>query len=314
MSAAPVPVHRPRARAQAAPWAALRGHARSMAVALAWHALPAAAQAAPVAADPAFAAAQTAPVAGQAAQASAPARAAPLASVQVRATRDPVDKSYRKMLLGMDRFERDHALAPNAVLRFRLLPRLPGTTLAGVTLRVAGDSVSLPIALAPDYSFTLPRNAFAAREDADVLANRKSSSLTWRAWVATPGLPPGTRRLGDLRLECLVGMTAGLISNSSPMFGWLTDALSSPDKVCSSPDGNYLFFADRPLFSVTLHAGARSAVLPFRLLYSGGKETPASLPFCDCQVLLARAYFAPLWDASWPDDTLLEFDPMEDAP
>ena len=244
----------------------------------------------------------------------APSEAAPLASVQVRATRDPVDKSYRKMLLGMDRFERDHALAPKAVLRFRLLPRLPGTTLAGVTLRVAGDSVSLPIALAPDFSFTLPRNAVAAREDADVLANRKSSSLTWRAWVETPGLPPGTRRLGDLRLECRVGMTAGLISNSSPMFGWLTDALSSPDKVCTSADGNYLFFADRPLFSVTLHAGARSAVLPFRLLYSGGKETAESLPFCDCQVLLSRAYFAPLWDASWPDDTLLEFEPMEDAP
>lgn len=239
---------------------------------------------------------------------------APLASVQVRATRDPVDKSYRKMLLGVDRFERDHALAPNATLRFRLLPRLPGTTLAGVSLRVAGDTVSLPLPLAPDFSFTLPRNAQAAREDADVLANRKSSSLTWRAWVETPGLPPGTRRLGDLRLECRVGMTAGLISNSSPIFGWLTDALSSADKVCTSADGNYLFFADKPIFSVTLRAGPRSAVLPLRLLYSGGKESAASLPFCDCQVLLDRAYFAPLWDASWPDDTVVEFDAMEDAP
>jgi hypothetical protein len=239
---------------------------------------------------------------------------APLASVQVRATRDPVDKSYRKMLLGVDRFERDHALAPNATLRFRLLPRLPGTTLAGVSLRVAGDTVGLPLPLAPDFSFTLPRNAQAAREDADVLANRKSSSLTWRAWVETPGLPPGTRRLGDLRLECRVGMTAGLISNSSPIFGWLTDALSSADKVCTSADGNYLFFADKPIFSVTLRAGPRSAVLPLRLLYSGGKESAASLPFCDCQVLLDRAYFAPLWDASWPDDTVVEFDAMEDAP
>ena len=164
------------ARALAGPRAAARGHARVLAWAWA------------VAVCPVLpAAAQTVP---------APAEAAPLASVQVRATRDPVDKSYRKMLLGVDRFERDHALAPNAVLRFRLLPRLPGTTLAGVTL----------------------------------------------------------------------------------------------------------------------HAGARSAVLPFRLLYSGGKETAESLPFCDCQVLLARAYFAPLWDASWPDDTLLEFEPMEDAP
>jgi len=262
------------------------------------------------------AAAQDAPAPPPSVPTPAPAnsQAAPLASVQVRATRDPVDKSYRKMLLGVDRFERDHALAPNATLRFRLLPRLPGTTLTGVSLRVAGDTVSVPLPLAPDFSFILPRNAQAAREDADVLANRKSSSLTWRAWVETPGLPPGTRRLGDLRLECRVGMTAGLISNSSPIFGWLTDALSSADKVCTSADGNYLFFADKPIFSVTLRAGPRSAVLPLRLLYSGGKESAASLPFCDCQVLLDRAYFAPLWDASWPDDTVVEFDAMEDAP
>ncbi|SHH71119.1 hypothetical protein [Massilia sp. CF038] len=234
-----------------------------------------------------------------------------LPSVQVASTRDPVDKSYRKMLQGMDRFARDQALAPAATLRFRLLPRAPGLRLADLTLRVAGDTVSLPIALAPDGSFALPRDALAAREDAAVLANRKTSSLTWRAWVATPGLPPGTRRLGDLRLECLVGMTAGLVSNSAPLFGWLADWLSDPDAVCSQPDGNYLFFADRPVFGVTLQHGARSATLPLAMLYAGGTQTRASLPFCDCQVLLDRSYYAPLWDRSWPDDTLLSFDFMD---
>ena len=67
--------------------------------------------------------------------------------VKVDATRDPVDKSYRKMLQGVERFERDHALAPQASLRFRLLPRQPGVDMTGVQLRIAGDTVSIPLAL-----------------------------------------------------------------------------------------------------------------------------------------------------------------------
>lgn len=243
-----------------------------------------------------------------------PAGAAPVPTVLVPHVRSPVDKSYVKMIKGMDRFERDHALAPAAVLRFRLLPRLPGASLDGVTLRVAGDQLSLPLELAPDRSFVLPRHAQALRDDAAVVANRKSDAMTWRAWVHTPGLAPGTRRLGDLRLECRVGMDAGLVSNSSPVFGWLSDLLADTDQVCNNADGNYLFFAERPVFSVTLRHGARSAVLPFKMLYAGGEQTRATLPFCDCQVLLERSYYAPLWDRAWPDDTVLEFDYMDGLP
>jgi hypothetical protein len=235
-------------------------------------------------------------------------------TVRVPFVRDPVDKSYRKMIKGMDRFEREHALAPAATLRFRVLPRLPNSKLDGVTLRVLGDNVSLPLQIAPDYSFTVPRNEQAVREDAAVIASRRSDSMTWRAWVQTPGLAPGTRRLGDLRLECRVGMDAGLISNSSPMFGWLSNALANTDQVCSNPDGNYLFFAERPVFGVTLRHGARSEALPFKMLYAAGDQTRETLPFCDCQVLLDRSYYAPLWDRSWPDDTILEFDYMDGQP
>ena len=248
-------------------------------------------------------------LAGAAAQAAAQA----IPSVTVASTRDPVDKSYRKMIKGMERFEREHALAPAATLRFRLLPRLPNARMEGITLRVAGDSVSLPVPVAPDNSFTLPRNEQALREDAAVLANRKTASMTWRASVLTPGLPPGTRRLGDLRLECKVGMDAGLISNSSPVFGWLSNLLTDTDQTCGSAEGNYLFFAERPVFAVFLHAGSRREMIPFTKMYAGGVYDKASLPFCDCQVLLDRSYYAPIWDPSWPDDTLLEFEDMEEA-
>ena len=246
--------------------------------------------------------------------AAAWAQSEPAAVVRVPNTRNPVDKSYRNMVKGMDRFEHDHALAPQATLRFRLLPRLPGVDMTGITLKVVGETFALPVPLAPDNSFTLPRNEQALREDAALVANRKTTSMTWRALVQTPGLPPNTRRLGDLRLECLAGMDAGLISNDPEIFAWLSGMLYSTEKTCSTPDGNYLFFSDRPLLGVTLRAGDRTAALPFKMLYAGGEQTPASLPYCDCQVLLNRSYFAPLWDKSWPDDTLLEFDYMDDDP
>jgi hypothetical protein len=248
------------------------------------------------------------------AQDQAPAPSGPVATVTVPYTRDPVDKSYRKMIKGMERFERDHALAPNASLRFRLLPRSRKVDMSGITLRVAGDNVSVPVPVANDNSFVLPRNEQALREDAAVVANRKTTSMTWRAAIVTPGLPPGTRRLGDMRLECFVGMEAGLVSNSMPLFGWIADKLTTPEQVCNSPDGNYLFFTERPVFSVLLRAGARTEVLPFRMMYAGGEQTGDMLEYCDCQVLLDRSYYAPIWDKAWPDDTLVEFEYMTDAP
>jgi len=241
-------------------------------------------------------------------------RTAQAQTVTVTSTRDPVDKSYRKMIRGMERFEREHALAPQATLRFRLLPRLPTVNMRGITLKVVGDHIAVPVPVADDNGFTLPRNEQALREDAAVIANRKTTSMTWRAQVLTPGLPPDTRRLGDLRLECLVGVEAGLVSNSSPLFGWISNALNSPEQVCNSPDGNFLFFTERPLFSVTLRAGARAEILPFRMLYAGGEQTRDELQYCDCQVMLDRTYYAPIWDRSWPDDTLVSFEYMDDAP
>ena len=45
-----------------------------------------------------------------------------------------------------------------------------------------------------------------------------------------------------------------------------------------------------------------------------GEQSKADLQYCDCQVMLDRTFYAPIWDKSWPDDTLVEFEYMEDAP
>ena len=224
---------------------------------------------------------------------------------------DPVDKSYRKMISGMDLFERNRAMAPAASLRFKVLPRRNDTNMKLIDLEVVGETFAIPVPLAQDNTFSLDRIRPAGDDDAAVQANRKTLTMTWRADIRTPGLPPHTRRLGDLRLECEVGFEAGLISNVGGiggLFGIRRDH-------CNSLRPRYLFFAEKPVFGVTLTGGGRTKVLPAYMLYASALDHPISkreLAHCDCEVLLDRAYFLPLGDRSWPDDTLVEFEYMDD--
>ncbi len=241
---------------------------------------------------------------------------APRDFILVNGTRDPVNKSYRKMLNGMALFEKMHGMAPNASLRFKLLPRQRDTKMDGIVLEIVGDTVTVPVALAADRTFILERDQEALDENALVMPNRKANSMTWRTEIRTPGLPPNTRRLGDLRLECQVGMEAGLISNTRPIIGLVTNLIQGMLDFCNGSDVPYLFFSERPLFGVTMVAGTRREILSVDELYAGvsfGRISEADLAYCDCQVLLDRTYFLPLGDRSWPDDTLIEFEYMDDG-
>jgi hypothetical protein len=239
-----------------------------------------------------------------------------LPPVHVDALRDPVEKSYRKIVKGMDLFEQKRSLAPNASLRFKLLPRHRDTNLQGITLNIVGDTVTIPVPVASDNTFALERFQRALDEDAVVMPNRKARSMTWRTDIRTPGLPPNTRRLGDLRLECLVGMEAELVSNLRSVFGQIVSFLVRMRGYCDERDVHYLFFAERPLFSVTLTAGSRREVLSVDEKYAVISRDPMAaddLNYCDCQVLLDRTYYAPLGDPSWPDDTLVVLEYMDDG-
>lgn len=234
-------------------------------------------------------------------------------AVVVTAVRDPVKKSYRRMLEGAQLFAERKHLAPRAELRFKLIPRKPGARIEGTELAVEGESVSIPVKVAPDRTFTLERNRTALKENAQVMPNRKAGTMTWRAEVRTPGLPPDTRRLGDLRLECEVGMKAGLISNyPAGFFGWLDSLIANNADYCRRTVPRYLFFAEYPLFNVTLVHGGRSEALPVDLLYGGATRDPdwKKDRHCDCEALFDRAYFVPLGDESWPDDTLVVLEYM----
>ncbi len=241
--------------------------------------------------------------------------ALPSVTISAKANRDPVEKSYRKMIMGMDLFEKQRAMAPLASLRFKLLPRRPETDMTRVEIEVLGTTVDFPVTVAPDHTFTLQRNQRAFDENAQVTPNRKAQSMTWRTEIRTPGLPANTRRLGDLRLECRVGMEAGLISNSSNLIGRIAQALLDTPSYCDRKAPLYLFFADRPVFSIAMVSGSRREILSIDKLYAAASDDPnlkADLPYCDCEVLLDRTYVLPLGNPSWPDDTLVEFDYMDD--
>ncbi|NDP62792.1 hypothetical protein [Polaromonas sp.] len=240
----------------------------------------------------------------------------PTVTISAKANPDPVEKSYRKMIRGMDLFEQERGLhSPDASLRFKLLPRRPDTDMQRIEMEVVGTTVDFVVPIAPDQTFTLARSQQAYDENAQVSPNRRAQSMTWRSEIKTPGLPPYTRRLGDLRMECRVGMEAGLISNRSNIVGRMVKALLDTPAYCDRQAPLYLFFADRPLFSVTLVAGQRREILPIDMLYAAASDDPKlkdELPYCDCEVLVDRTYVLPLGDRSWPDDTRVEFEYMED--
>lgn len=232
-------------------------------------------------------------------------------------SRQPVEKSYRKMIQGMDYFERARAaIAPDASLRYKLLPRKPGTDMDRIVLEVIGSTFDYAVRIAPDHTFVLERDVNAMKENAVVSTNRKRLSMTWRTEIRTPGLPPHMRRLGDLRLECEVGLEAGLVSNSSPI-GRIYDLFTDSKGYCDRKEAMYLYFAERPIFSVTLVAVARREVLPIDRLYAMASDDPGlkqDLLYCDCEMLVDRTYFLPLGDHSWPDDAWVEFEYMDDRP
>jgi len=79
---------------------------------------------------------------------------------------------------------------------------------------------------------------------------------------------------------------------------------------------HHMFLADRPLFGVTLIAGNRRQVLATDMLYLSGLTSALPSPLLalwkNRTYLMDRAFDLPLSDASWPDDTLVVIDHLDD--
>src|ERR1700677_2247287 len=86
-------------------------------------------------------------------------------------------KSYRRLVKGMDAFEKNHQLAPDAVLRFKVHARKFDEPLDGIELKIRGEDFNIPLVLAHDLSFVVPRDQRAIDQDASLLSNRKADTF-----------------------------------------------------------------------------------------------------------------------------------------
>jgi hypothetical protein len=210
--------------------------------------------------------------------------------VEDPSVRNPPLKPYRQMLKGLDAFDEQHQLAPQAQLRFILVPEVERVAFGTITLTISGPATAIAVPVARDGGFTLPRDAAAASDNADLVLNRKKDVLRWHADIRTPGVPDNARRLGDLRLECAVGWAA--TKDDAPFF--LRGTVGLLGGPCHSPRAHPNYQPPRPVVAVTLVSGGRQAALPLHM----GTFSP------------------PYFDTSWNDDTLVvyQFKPAESKP
>ena len=207
--------------------------------------------------------------------------------VEVKGVRDPQMQAYRSVWAGLDAFDKYHALAPKAgPLQFRIRPSTDnqGASLAGITLHIVGKADQIPVAIAPDGMFTIPRNRAAYDDKADLIFNHKRYLFTAFAEIRTPGLPANMRRIGDLRLECQVNVA--IVKKEIP-FGIhvMANTMFGGGDWCAKI-GHYRSIPVQQLRSATLVYGERRQDFPLIYLRDGIK----------------------IADAEWPDDTLLELD------
>lgn len=228
-----------------------------------------------------------------------PAPAEEIQQVSVSGIRNPELRSYRSLLAGLDAFEEKHRLAPKAeALRFTLKPRSSKESLAGIALRIVGGESSIPVPIAADGSFVLPRDKEAERNDADLILNRPKGAWNGGVEIRSANVPATMRRLGDLRLECQVVIAIAkteinfLIRSAAAVALGGTDWCQST-KLHWGTEAPKLAGVSMLSDRVTLIDGERRLEVPI------GRRK--------------KYYNAPIQDRSWSDDTLIEFHPAAPA-
>lgn len=210
------------------------------------------------------------------------------ATVIVPGTRIALGWPYSALTAGVAAFDDGRALAPRAVLRFRLLLADGVTRLDNVMLTLDEGDTLTPVPLGTDGYFSAPRGP--AARGARLAVNRNGGQFdgerTPQPDVRSPGLPDNVRRLGDLRLECRVKMamakeTLGFASSLA------ISALGGMNWCAPRKEHGYTVTAARPVAQASLSEADRTMALP---------------------VKDHRRIAVPIADRSWGDGALVTFD------
>jgi hypothetical protein len=209
----------------------------------------------------------------------------PMQVVEIPGMKDAELRSYRSLVAGFEAFDAHRKLAPAAALRFRLVRNGDPDPRAteGLAIRIVGKGDAIPVAVAADGVFSVPRIDSAYDDDAELILNRKRGQFRGMPDVRTPGLPQNVRRLGDLRLECRVMMGIVKYHLGFAARAFITTMMRTGDW-CSFKEFQYGVTSTARVSAVSLVDGER------RL---SGKADE-------------WRFEVPIGDASWPDDTLVE--------
>ena len=203
-------------------------------------------------------------------------------------------------------FEKYRALAPAATLTFKVYARTQAETTQRLELGLMTPAGRQPVALDAQDRFVIDPAWRQLPGRTELRSRLADGRVTWRPDIRTPGMLEGERRLGDLRLQCRVGFGSG-VARGAIGFGWLRSLVMDD---CEDPDWGPSNFADRPVFAVTLVHGERRLTLSERLLH--GLRDSGANDYDWGFSLRERMFRLPLGDESWPDDTRVLLEAMDD--
>ena len=203
--------------------------------------------------------------------------------VLVNASKSPFSIDAKALRRAAAVFDKDRSLAPEAPLRFRVIDYTPKAE--PLRIWIERDDDVETVAVGADGLLSLPQFAFA--DGTRLHANRSEEALTLTPEILSPGTALHTRRIGDLRLQCLVDLALRIYEE--PLY---VRALMPPvSMVCNSKNFGYYVYTGFQVESAEIRgADAYKAVM-------GDKSKTISM---------RGGYAAPLGDRSISDDAIIE--------
>jgi hypothetical protein len=215
----------------------------------------------------------------------------PIPDVDVSAAAPSQDLSYPAIARALEAFALHRQQAPGATPQFRVRPVQPEASLKGLRLILSAPSRKVDVAFDKNGVFTPPQLDANEGAEARITLNKPEGAFAIAPFVRTPGLPPDTLRMGDLRVGCEMRWAIAREDNDS--FPLILYGLGGP---CHSHLVKVVLQAPRPVSAIWLVAGGRrEALRPERI-------KPDRINF-----------MPPLHDDSWPDDTRIELQFVETA-
>lgn len=206
-----------------------------------------------------------------------------LAPVVVHGVAGSFQARYRDLLRGAETFNKKHFYASASELKFFASGAAVAEPVTPLDIKFETRDSFYDIHLDEAGFFVLPDPGQIDFKDSAMVANRKEGNVDVYPIVRTPADGTSLTHLGDLRLECEVSWA--IQKRAVPVY--IRSAFFIAGRSCHSKHISVSFYSPMPLVSATMRYGQRVEVF---------------LPDRD-----RHSYRIPVYDKTWPDDTVIEF-------